>query len=315
MIVKDAGIRRERHRKWSKEMLEAWKGTYTAIVTPFKSDGSIDEDGLRKLVDFQVDGGVEGLVPCGTTGESATMSLEEQKKVVRTVLEQVEGRVLVLAGAGGNSTSQVTTHAREMESLGADGILSVVPYYNKPTQEGMYQHFSRVADEVSIPIILYNVPSRTGSNMLPETALRLAEHDNISGIKEASGNLLQVMEIIKGAPERFRVLSGEDNLTFSLLGLGGDGVISVVANEVPMMMSRMVRDGLAGNWDGARRLHYRLLGLMNVNFVETNPIPAKAALVMMGLIEENYRLPLVPMKDESRAKLRQELLTLELISE
>ena len=296
-------------------MLEAWKGTYTAIVTPFVPDGGIDEESLRKLVDFQVDGGVEGIVPCGTTGESATMSLEEQKKVVRTVLEQVEGRVLVLAGAGGNSTSQVTAIAREMESLGVDGILSVVPYYNKPTQEGMFQHFTRVADAVSIPIVLYNVPSRTGSNMLPETALRLAEHENVAGIKEASGNLPQVMEIIKGAPEQFRVLSGEDNLTFPLLGLGGDGVISVVANEVPMMMSRMVRDSLAGNWDEARKIHYKLLGLMNVNFVETNPIPAKAALAMMGIIEECYRMPLVPLQDESRGKLRRELVKLELISE
>ena len=296
-------------------MLEAWKGTYTAIVTPFVPDGGIDEESLRKLVDFQVDGGVEGIVPCGTTGESATMSLEEQKKVVRTVLEQVEGRVLVLAGAGGNSTSQVTAIAREMESLGVDGILSVVPYYNKPTQEGMFQHFTRVADAVSIPIVLYNVPSRTGSNMSPDTALRLAEHENVAGIKEASGNLLQVMEIIKGAPEQFRVLSGEDNLTFPLLGLGGDGVISVVANEVPMMMSRMVRDSLAGNWDEARKIHYKLLGLMNVNFVETNPIPAKAALAMMGIIEECYRMPLVPLQDESRGKLRRELVKLELISE
>ncbi len=296
-------------------MLEAWRGTYTAIVTPFAPDGGIDVKSLRKLVDFQVEGGVEGVVPCGTTGESATMDLEEQKKVVRTVLEQVDGRVLVLAGAGGNSTSHVTVVAREMQSLGVDGILSVVPYYNKPTQEGMYQHFTRVADAVSIPMVLYNVPSRTGSNMLPETALRLAEHDNVTGIKEASGNLLQAMEIIKGAPEHFRVLSGEDNLTFPLLGLGADGVISVVANEVPMMMSRMVRDSLAGNWDEARKIHYKLLGLMNVNFVETNPIPAKAALAMMGIIEECYRMPLVPLRDESRAKLRQELVNLELISE
>ena len=296
-------------------MLEAWRGTYTAIVTPFAPDGGIDAKSLRKLIDFQVEGGVEGVVPCGTTGESATMDLEEQKKVVRTVLEQVDGRVLVLAGAGGNATSQVTVIAREMESLGADGILSVVPYYNKPTQEGMFQHFTRVADAVSIPMVLYNVPSRTGSNMLPETVLRLAVHENVAGIKEASGNLLQAMEIIKGAPEHFRVLSGEDNLTFPLIGLGADGVISVVANEVPMMMSRMVRDSLAGNWDEARKIHYKLLGLMNANFVETNPIPAKAALAMMGIIEECYRLPLVPLKDENRGKLRQELVNLELISE
>ncbi len=294
-------------------MKEEWQGTFTAVVTPFNPDGTLDEKSLRKLVDFQVDGGVEGLVPCGTTGESVTMSLEEQKRVVRVVLEQVDGRVAVVAGAGGNATEKVVTAAREMESLGADAILSVVPYYNKPTQEGMFQHFSKVADAVSVPVILYNVPGRTSSNMLPDTVLRLAEHENVKAVKEASGNLVQVMEILRGAPEGFRVLSGEDNLTFPLLSLGGHGVISVVSNEVPMMMSRMVRDGLSGNWNDARDLHYKLLGLMNTNFIETNPTPVKAALAMMGLIQEAYRLPLVPMKEDNRERLRDHLVTLELV--
>jgi 4-hydroxy-tetrahydrodipicolinate synthase len=294
-------------------MKEEWQGTFTAVVTPFNSDGTLDEKSLRKLVDFQVDGGVEGLVPCGTTGESVTMSLEEQKRVVEVVLEQVDGRVAVVAGAGGNATDKVVSAAREMESLGADAILSVVPYYNKPTQEGMFQHFSKVADAVTVPVVLYNVPGRTSSNMLPETVLRLAEHANVKAVKEASGNLIQVMEIVRGAPEGFRVLSGEDNLTFPILSLGGHGVISVISNEVPMMMSRMVRDALSGNWNDARDLHYKLLGLMNANFIETNPTPVKAALAMMGLIQEAYRLPLVPMKKENRERLREHLVKLELV--
>jgi 4-hydroxy-tetrahydrodipicolinate synthase len=294
-------------------MREEWKGTFTAVVTPFNPDGTLDESSLRRLVDFQIDGGVDGLVPCGTTGESVTMSLEEQMRVVRVVLEQVDGRATVVAGAGGNATAKVVTAAREMESLGVDGLLSVVPYYNKPTQEGMLQHFSKVADAVSVPVVLYNVPGRTSSNMLPDTILRLAEHENVRAVKEASGNLIQVMEILRGAPEGFRVLSGEDNLTLPLLSLGGHGVISVVSNEVPMMMSRMVRDGLSGNWNDARDLHYKLLGLMNANFIETNPTPVKAALAMMGLIQEAYRLPLVPMRKDNRERLREHLAKLELV--
>jgi 4-hydroxy-tetrahydrodipicolinate synthase len=294
-------------------MREQWQGTFTALVTPFRSDGSIDEEALRKLVDFQVDGGVEGLVPCGTTGESVTMSLDEQARVVEIVLERAEEKVSVLAGAGGNSTDKVISAARRMESVGAEGILSVVPYYNKPTQEGMFRHFSTIADSVSIPVILYNVPGRTGSNMLPQTVLRLAEHGNIRGVKEASGDLAQVSEIIAGAPAGFRVLSGEDNLTLPLLALGGHGVISVVSNEVPMLMSRMVREGLDGMWPEARELHYKLLRLMNINFIESNPIPVKAALAMMGMIEEEYRLPLVPMKEENCRKLKEELIRMELV--
>jgi 4-hydroxy-tetrahydrodipicolinate synthase len=241
------------------------------------------------------------------------MSLEEQLQVVRIVIEKADGRVPVVAGAGGNATGKVVSAAQEMQSLGADAILSVTPYYNKPTQEGLVQHFTRIAESVSIPVVLYNVPGRTSCNMLPDTVLRLAEHKNICAVKEASGNLLQVMDIIRRAPSGFRVLSGEDNLTFPLLALGGDGVISVASNEVPMMMSRMVGDALAGNWTGARELHYKLLDLMNANFIETNPIPVKAALAMMGIIEENYRLPLVPMKKENREKLKAHLVKLELV--
>ena len=294
-------------------MLEQGQGTFTALVTPFLADGSIDERALGKLVAFQVDGGVEGVVPCGTTGESATLAVEEQLKVVEVILRQSEGRVSVIAGAGGNVTDKVAALARQLESLGVEGLLSVTPYYNKPTQEGLFQHFSRIADSVAVPLILYNVPSRTGCNLLPETVLRLAEHENIRGVKEASGNLPQVMEILRGRPKGFRVLSGEDNLTLPILCLGGDGVISVASNEVPMLMSRMVRDALAGNWSEARSLHYQLLPLMNVNFVETNPIPVKAALAMMGMIEESYRLPLVPLRKESREKLRRELANLDLM--
>jgi 4-hydroxy-tetrahydrodipicolinate synthase len=294
-------------------MVDLWRGTYTALPTPFKADGSVDEPRLARLVDFQIDGGVEGLVPCGTTGESATLSASEQLKVIERVVTQADARVTVLAGAGGNSTERVLEQARQAAGLGVDGILSVVPYYNKPTQEGLYQHFSRLADAVPVPVIVYNVPGRTSCNLAPTTLLRLSAHGNIAGIKEASGNLPQVMEMLAQRPSGFRVLSGEDNLTLPLLALGADGVISVVANEVPVLMSRMVRDGLEGRWNEARAVHYRLLGLMTLNFVETNPIPVKAALAMMKLVEEHYRLPLVPLAPENRERLRKELLALELI--
>jgi 4-hydroxy-tetrahydrodipicolinate synthase len=296
-------------------MTEPWQGTFTALVTPFTADGAVDEDGLAKLVDLQVEGGVEGIVPCGTTGESVTLNNEEQLRVIRVVRDRVDTRVMVIAGVGGNNTEKVVAQARAVASFGVDGILSVVPYYNKPTQEGLYRHFSELADAVEVPVILYNVPGRTGANLAPRTVMRLAAHKNIRGIKEASGNLLQVMEILTRRPPGFSVLSGEDNLTFPILALGGDGVISVVSNEVPMLMSRMVREALAGRLSEAREIHFRLLGLMNANFIETNPIPVKAALAMMGLIGENYRLPLVPMSTENRNRLRERLTKLELVEE
>jgi 4-hydroxy-tetrahydrodipicolinate synthase len=294
-------------------MTQTWQGTFTALVTPFQRDASVDEAALRTLVDKQIEGGVEGLVPCGTTGEAATMSTAEKLRVVEIVREQSAGRGRVLAGAGGNATDAVVALARDLERLEVDGVLVVVPYYNKPTQEGLYRHFATVADAVQVPIIMYNVPGRTSANMAAGTALRLAAHGNVAGTKEASGDLSQVMEIIDGAPSDFAVLSGEDNLAFPIVALGGHGVISVVSNEVPDGMSRMVRAALAGNVAEAKRLHYRLLRLMNVNFIETNPIPVKAALAMMGLIAEQYRLPLVPLAEVNRQIVQRELATLDLV--
>ena len=293
--------------------MSRWQGTFTALITPFESDKSVDETRLRELVDFQVGGKVEGLVPCGTTGEAATLTNEEHLRVIEVVVEQVAGRVPILAGVGGNNTDNVMLLSKAAESRGADAVLAVAPYYNKPTQEGMVQHFSKVADAVQIPLVLYNVPGRTSSNLLPATALRLAEHGNIIGIKEASGSLPQVMEILDGRPEGFLLLSGEDDLTFAIVALGGDGVVSVVSNEAPLEMSTMVRESLAGNLAEARRQHYRLLGLMQVNFIETSPIPVKAALAMMGLIEEEYRLPLVRLQAGNRERVREELVRLQLV--
>ena len=295
-------------------MTRTWQGTFTAIVTPFRRDGSLDEAALRTLVDRQIEGGVDGIVPCGTTGESVTMSTAERIRVIEIVQEQSNDRVRVLAGAGGNSTAAVVTLAKQIDQVSVDGILIVVPYYNKPTQEGLYQHFATVADAVEAPVVMYNVPGRTSANMTAETALRLAEHGNIVGTKEASGALTQVMEIIRGAPAGFSILSGEDNLAVPIIALGGHGVVSVVSNEAPAMMSEMVRSALEGKMTEARELHYKLLGLMNVNFIETNPIPVKAALAMMGLIEEQYRLPLVPMAEANREKLHLELMKLDLVA-
>ena len=295
-------------------MIRSWRGTFTAIVTPFKRDGSLDEAALRTLVDRQIEGGVDGIVPCGTTGESVTMSTAERIRVIEIVQEQSNDRVRVLAGAGGNSTAAVVTLAKQIDRVSVDGILIVVPYYNKPTQEGLYQHFATVADAVEAPVVMYNVPGRTSANMTAETALRLAEHGNIVGTKEASGALTQVMEIIRGAPAGFSILSGDDNLAVPIIALGGHGVVSVVSNEAPAMMSEMVRSALEGKMTEARELHYQLLGLMNVNFIETNPIPVKAALAMMGLIEEQYRLPLVPMAEANREKLHLELMKLDLVA-
>ena len=296
-------------------MSEPWQGTYTALVTPFGVDGAVDDEMLERLVDLQIEGGVEGIVPCGTTGESITLSGEEQLRVIQVVRDRVDTRVQVIAGVGGNATEKVVAQARAAASLGVEGILSVVPYYNKPTQEGLFRHFSELADAVEIPVIVYNVPSRGTTNLSPATLMRLAEHGNIRGVKEASGNLVQVMEILSRRPDGFRVFSGEDNLTLPILALGGDGVVSVVSNEVPMLMSRMVREALAGRLPNARDIHFRLLGLMNANFIETNPIPVKAALAMMGIIGEHYRLPLVPMTGENRRRLREHLLRLELVEE
>jgi 4-hydroxy-tetrahydrodipicolinate synthase len=282
---------------------KAFQGTGTAMVTPFKADGSIDEAALRRFVDFQIDGGVDMLLPCGTTGEGATLDSDETDRVVRIVIEQSRRRVPVIVGAGSNSTAKAVEMTRRARQLGADGVLSVGPYYNKPTQDGYYAHFKAIAEADDIPVIVYNVPGRTGGNIEPRTMLRLAEIPNIVAVKEASGNLGQIMDIIREAPSDFRVLSGDDALAMAVIMLGGDGVVSVVSNEAPGMMSSMVDAALAGDLARARELHYKLLQLMNVNFIESNPIPVKAVLAMMGLIEENYRLPLVPITAANRQKL------------
>ncbi len=290
-----------------------FRGCFVALVTPFRRDGQVDYERLDALVDFQLAAGTDGIVPCGTTGESATVHPDEQRQIIRRVVERVRGRVPVIAGAGTNSTEEAVALAQEAEAAGADALLSVTPYYNRPTPEGLYQHFRAIAEAVRLPVILYNVPSRTGCNLDVGTVLRLAEIPNIIGIKEASGNLEQIMELLRVRPQGFLVLSGDDAWTLPILALGGDGVISVIANETPREMRELVAAALEGDFERARALHFRLLPLMRGNFLETNPIPVKAALAMMGLIEENYRLPLVPPRAETRERLRRILADLHLI--
>ena len=283
------------------------RGCGTALVTPFRKDGSLDLDALRRLVQVQLRAGIDFLVPCGTTGETPTLEHAEYLAVIRTVVQEVAGRVPVIAGVGGNNTGEVIDLAAEVRGLGVQGILSVAPYYNKPTQEGLYQHFQAIAQSTSLPIIVYNVPARTSSNIEPPTVARLSEIPNIIGIKEASGSIVQQMEVLAAVPQGFRVLSGDDSFTFALMALGSVGVISVVSNEIPGEMTRLAHLLLEGKLEAARQLHFRLLPLMQVNFIETNPIPVKAALAMMGMIEEVYRLPMTPMKPENRAKLEKVL--------
>src|SRR5216110_2493750 len=280
-----------------------FQGTGTALVTPFRSDGSVDEKALRRLVDFQISEGIDMLLPCGTTGEGATLDSDETDRVVQIVIEQSKRRVPVIVGAGSNSTAKAVQMTQRARKLGADGVLSVGPYYNKPTQQGYYEHFKAIAQAADIPVIVYNVPGRTGGNIETKTMLRLAEIPNIVAVKEASGNLGQIMDIIRDAPSHFRVLSGDDALALAVVLLGGDGIVSVVSNEAPSMMSAMMNAALESNIPKARDLHYKLLPLMNVNFIESNPIPVKAALAMMGIIQETYRLPLVRMSEHNREKL------------
>jgi 4-hydroxy-tetrahydrodipicolinate synthase len=284
-------------------------GCATALVTPFNRDGSIDEGRLRAFVDFQIEGGVRLLVPCGTTGESATMTEEEDRRVIKTVIDAARGRAKTIAGAGSNSTSASIEYSRAARDLGADAVLIVAPFYNKPTQPGLYAHFRAVAEAVEgLPVVIYNVPGRTSSNIAAATALRLANDvENVCAVKEASGNLSQIMEILRARPANFRVLSGDDSLTLAMIALGADGLVSVASNEAPALVSRMVNAALAGKWDEARELHYKLLPLMEANFIESSPAPAKAALAMMGIVEENLRLPLVPVEEKTRARLREVL--------
>lgn len=287
--------------------LKNLKGCGTALVTPFRSDGDLDEAALKKLVEFQIGQGIDFLVPCGSTGESVTLEFEEHLHVVELVVDQAAGRVPVFAGAGGNHTQYVIELAQGCETVGADGILSVSPAYNKPTPEGLVQHYRAIAEATTLPIIVYNVPGRTGSNIEPDTLARLAEIDNIIGVKEASGNITQIGDILTRLPSHFKVFSGDDALTVPVIALGGVGVISVASNEAPAEMAKLTRLCLEGRWEEARLLNRQLWPLMKINFIESNPIPVKAALAMMGFIEESYRLPLTPMKPENKQKLRQVL--------
>ncbi|HEY2457203.1 MAG TPA: 4-hydroxy-tetrahydrodipicolinate synthase [Candidatus Acidoferrum sp.] len=285
-------------------------GCGTAMVTPFRQSGSLDEVCLRRLIQRQIDQGIDFLVPCGTTGESPTLSHVEHLRVVQIAVEMAEGNIPVLAGAGGYNTAEIIAMAREVASIGADGILSVTPYYNKPTQEGLYQHFKAIAASTQLPIILYSVQGRTGVNIEPATVKRLAEIDNIVGIKEASGNISQMSTILNCVPDDFIVLSGDDAITLPLIALGGRGVISVVSNEIPADMTQLVHLALKNDFAGARQLHRRFLPLMEVNFIESNPIPVKAAMAEMKLLEPVWRLPLVPPKPECLARIRAVLASL-----
>jgi len=292
------------------------RGCATALVTPFNSDGSIDEAGLTRLIEYQLAGGVKLLVPCGTTGESATMTEEEDQRVIRRTIELARGRAHVIAGTGSNSTAATIENSKIAQALGADAVLVVAPFYNKPTQQGLYAHFRAVAEAVDIPIVIYNVPGRTSCNISAETTLRLARDcENIVAVKEASGNLSQIMEILRSRPDDFRVLSGDDALTFAMIALGADGLISVASNQAAELMSHMVDLALDGKWNEARELHYRLLPLMETNFIESSPGPVKAGLAMMNLIGENYRLPLVPIQEKSRVRLREVMVELGLLKE
>ncbi|MCC6341799.1 MAG: 4-hydroxy-tetrahydrodipicolinate synthase [Bryobacterales bacterium] len=289
-------------------------GCGTALVTPFTADRTLDENTLRDLVRRQIEAGINFLVPCGTTGESPTLERAEHLRVVEITLEEAKGIVPVLAGAGGYNTGEVIELARELETMGVDGILSVTPYYNKPTQEGLYQHYKAIATSISVPIIVYSVQGRTGVNVEPATLRRLAEIGNIIGVKEASGNIAQQARVIHEVPEKFLVLSGDDSITLPLMALGGKGVISVVANEIPAGMTQLAQACLAGDYVKARALQRRYLPLMDVNFVESNPIPVKAAMSLMGLLEPVWRLPLVPPAAASLEKIEAVLADLNLLA-
>ena len=282
-------------------------GCGTALVTPFRRDLSLDEETLRRLVRRQIEAGINFLVPCGTTGESPTLARPEHLRVVEITLEEAKGKVPVLAGAGGYNTHEVIELARELERMGADGILSVTPYYNKPTQEGLYQHYKAIASAIRLPIVVYSVQSRTGINVEPGTLARLAQIENIVGVKEASGNIGQMANVVHEVPASFAVLSGDDAITIPLIALGGRGIVSVVSNEIPAEMAQLAQACLRGDFAKARQIQARYLPLMNVNFVESNPIPVKAAMALMGLLEPVYRLPMVPPSPASQAKIEKVL--------
>ena len=284
-------------------MQTRWAGCGTALVTPFTANGDVDEAAVTRLARRQIDGGVHFLVPCGTTGESPTLSHAEKLRVVELVVEAVNGAVPVLAGAGGYDTRAAVGLVHDLTSAGATGILSVTPYYNKPTPEGLYRHYGAIAGSTDLPIVLYNVPGRTACNIAPATLLRLVEIANIVGVKEASGDLGQLCEICRAVPDDFCVLSGDDAFTLAVMALGGTGVVSVVANEAPADMAALVDQAAAGDFAAARATHERLLPLMQVNFVESNPIPVKAAMAELGLLDLNYRLPMAPPAAAAHARI------------
>ena len=284
-------------------MRTEFTGVGTALVTPFTRTGALDEAAVRRLARRQIDEGIHFLVPCGTTGESPTLSDDERGRVVQICVEEARGKVPVLAGAGGYNTTEVIHAARQMERAGANGLLSVTPYYNKPTPDGLVQHFKAIAESTALPIIVYNVPGRTGVNIDVQTLVRLAALPNVIGVKEASGNIQQMCEICRAVPADFIVLSGDDAITLPLMAVGGRGVISVASNEVPREMSRMVEAAERGDFAAARKIHTTLLPLMLINFVESNPIPVKAAMAAMGLVDEVFRLPMVSPRQDSRGKI------------
>jgi 4-hydroxy-tetrahydrodipicolinate synthase len=290
-----------------------FEGVFTALITPFTRDGKLDEQALRKLVDFQIDRGIDGLVPVGTTGESPTLSPEETEQVIRIVVEQTGGRVPVIAGTGSNCTDKAIHMTEKAKQIGATASLQVAPYYNKPTGEGFFRHFTAIADAVDLPMVIYNIPGRTGKNIENPVMLKLAKHKNIVAVKEASGNISQMMDLIAKKPKDFAVLSGDDNLTYPLMALGGKGVISVASNAVPDRMKDLTHTALKGDWDRARKLHYELLPLFKAIFLETNPIPIKATMAMKGFVEEVYRLPMCPMSGENKKALTEVLEQLKIL--
>jgi 4-hydroxy-tetrahydrodipicolinate synthase len=290
-----------------------WTGVGTALVTPFTPSGDVDEIGVRRLGRRQIDGGIHFLVPCGTTGESPTLTAAERVRIVEILVDEARGEVPILAGAGGYNTRDVVELADQMREVGASGLLSVTPYYNKPTQEGLYQHYRAIAENTPLPIILYNVPGRTSVNIETRTLLRLAEIPNIVGVKEASGNISQICEVVHSVPANFIVLSGDDAITLPLMSIGGRGIVSVVSNEIPGDMVEMVEAAERGDFASAREIHQRIFPLMQVNFVEANPVPVKAAMAAMGLLEEVYRLPMCSPRPESKDKILQVLKQLDLL--
>ena len=290
-----------------------FKGTAPALVTPFTKNGDIDLEAYKNHVTFQLDGGVDAVVVLGTTGEAVTITEKERLQLIETTVEIVNKRVPVIAGTGSNATAESIERSKTAKEAGADAILSVTPYYNKPTDEGCYRHFAEIANAVDIPSVIYNVPGRTGKNMNAELLLRIAEIAHVAGVKDASGDLGQVMEVLRSRPESYGVWSGEDDMTFAMMVLGADGVISVASNEVPKEFSDMTRACLDGKYDIARQLHFRLLPLMKANFIESNPIPVKTALALMGRMAESFRLPLVSMEQKNKEKLQDILRSLSLI--